>query len=119
MTDKGQETHGTPSHLLTQQERWELQRAFYEAGVMPALYDALVIAKESGLPPPDWVVEESLMVVGDRLKLGFTTGKGAIGNELPKYQAAMKHYRRWQAVKKLRDKGTAWMEVYDEAEKLL
>ena len=59
------------------------------------------------------------MIVGDRLKFGFTTGKGATGNELAKYQAAMRRFRRWQAVKKLRGNGIPWTEVYFEAEEML
>ncbi len=115
----GQKTKNVPPYLMTVEERWKQQRPFFEAGIIPALYDALVLARDSGFEPPDWVIDGVIMVVGDRLKFGFTTGKGATGNELSKYQAAMRRYRRWQAVKRLRKNGIAWAKVYTEAEKLL
>ena len=111
---KGQGTT-KPPFFINLKERWELQRLFYEAGVVPALYDALLLARDSGYPPPDWAVAGALKIVGDRLKFGFTTGKGATGNELAKYRAAMKRFRRWQAVKKLRSEGIQWTKVYAEA----
>lgn len=117
MADQG--TTKKPSFLFCLSDKWELLRTFFEAGVVPALYDALMLASDSGQPPPDWAVEGALRIVGDRLKFGFTKGKGATGNELSKYQAAMRRYRRWQAVKKLRENGIVWSDVYVEAEKLL
>ena len=117
MADPG--TTNKPTFAFNLGEKWELLRTFFEAGVVPALYDALMLARDSSLPPPDWAVEGALRIVGDRLKFGFTTGKGATGNELAKYQAAMKRYRRWQAVKRQRENGTAWTKAYAEAEKLL
>jgi hypothetical protein len=84
--------------------RWKELREFYESGTLAALYDALLLATESGYPPPDWVVEGALKVVGDRLKAGFPLGKGRSGNELAKYQNSMKERRRWQTVKALKQK---------------
>ena len=40
------------SHLFKLSEKWELERTFYEAGVDAALYDALQLARDSELPPP-------------------------------------------------------------------
>ena len=114
-----QSATNNPTFLFRLSDKWELLRTFFEAGVVPALYDALMLARDSGLPPPDWAVEGALEIVGDRLKFGFTTGKGATGNELAKYQAAMKRFRRWQAVKKQREYGTVWTKVYSEAEEIL
>src|SRR5690349_472098 len=81
----------------------ELQ-SFYEQGVIAALHDALVLLREFGGEPPEWVLEGAIRVVADRLKHGFSTGKGQSGNELAKYRNDMMHFRRWQLVEFLRSK---------------
>jgi len=86
-------------------------------GVIAALFDAIILAKESEQPPPEWAMEGALRVIGDRLKFGFK--KGATRNELRDYVMAMKHYHRWQLVKKLLRNGVVWTKVFLEAEKHL
>jgi hypothetical protein len=41
-------------------------------------------------------LDAAIRVIGDRLKFGFSLGKGASGNELAKYRKDMKHFRRYQ-----------------------
>jgi hypothetical protein len=53
-----------PSHLFKYGPRLEEMRAFFEARVYLALYDALVLARDSGNPVPDWVVEGVIPIVG-------------------------------------------------------
>jgi hypothetical protein len=48
-----------PSHLFRYGLRLEEMRVFFEAGVVLALYDALVLARDSGLRVPNWVAEGS------------------------------------------------------------
>jgi hypothetical protein len=48
-------------------------RVFYEAGVVLALYDALVLARDSGLSAPDWVVEGAIPILEAQLKQGIST----------------------------------------------
>lgn len=104
-----------PWVLFRMSPRLEELRLFYDQGVMPALYDALMLVKDSGCPAPEWVIDGALRAVGDRLKLGFPTGKGASGNELARYRNDMKHFRRWQAVMLLLQEGISSMDVFDEA----
>ncbi len=99
--------------------RWEELREIYESGVPAAIYEAILIATESGSPPPDWVLEGALKIIGDRLKLGFSLKNGRSGNELAKYQNSMKHFRRWQVVSKLLENGVVFTKVFGEAEDLL
>ena len=114
----GTKTKISTNFIVNLKQKWNSQRAYYEkGGVIAALFDAIILAKESKQPPPEWVLNGALKVIGDRLKFGFK--KGATGNESQKYEMAMKHYHRWQAVKKLRRKGIVWTKVFHEAEKLL
>ena len=65
------------------------------------------------------MIEGAIKIIGDRLKIGFTTGKGASGNELAKYKADMKHFRRWQAVKRRLDQGATLVDAcYEAADEL-
>ena len=105
--------------LYTLSERWEVQREFYQAGVVAALFDALILARDSGQPPPDWAVEGAINVVGDRLIVGHPIGPGPTGNELSKYKKAMAHFRRWQAVRKAKEKGLSWGNAYTYASNTL
>ncbi len=118
-TGKGTKKKISTTFIVNLERTWEIQHVLYEAGVLPALFDAIFIAKKEGRPLPDWAVDGALNVIGDRLKVGFTKGKGATGNELAKYQMDMKHYHRWQAVKKLKREGIPWSEVYIKALKIL
>ncbi|HEY9080484.1 hypothetical protein [Magnetovibrio sp.] len=126
MTDETSQTqHDNDKHqsgnmiLMTLKERWDLQCTFYKAGVIAALYDALQLARDSGQSPPEWAIEGALAVVGERLKFGFTIGKGAKGNELSNYQKNMSHFRRWQVVQRLRSQGIKWDDVFIKATKYL
>ncbi len=101
-------------YLRTLSEWWESQRTFYEAGVDAALYDALQLARDSGLSPPEWVIEGALDIVGCRLKSGPAKGKGKTA-----YYKAMRRYHRWQAVRKAKDRGATWVDAYGEASEVL
>ena len=94
-------------------------KLFYEQGVMPALYDALVLARENEVPPPNWVLEGAQRVIGDRLKLGFVKGIGVTGNEASQYRFNMMHFRRWQAVKLCLSQGSTLDDAYYDASELL
>ena len=107
-----------PSYLFKYGPRLEEMRIFYEAGVVLALYDALVLARDSGLPAPDWVIEGAISIIGPRLKVGISTGKGASANTAAKYKIDMMHFRRWLVVRELHKKGGAGS-LYKKAEKLL
>lgn len=105
--------------IVNPKRKLRLQKAFYEAGILTALYDALYICTQADIRPPQWVMDGALNVIGDRIKTGSPIGKGQTGNERKKYQAALIHYHRWQAVKQLRRKGIVWTKVYDQAKKKL
>lgn len=105
--------HATPS------ERFGVWRAYYEAGILPALYDALKFAVEIGASPPDWVIEAATHVVRERIANPKILGKGPKGNELSSYKSDMRHVRRWETVKALREKGMTLEHAYQEAQEHL
>lgn len=107
--------------LFSLKDRLEMQRQMFEAGIVPALHDALLLLRDAGAPAPDWVIEGSIKIVADRLVLSFSTGKkGPDGDELWSYQNKMKKFRRWQVVDRLRKRfGMTIPEAADEAEELL
>jgi hypothetical protein len=107
-----------PSHLFKYAALLEEMRVFFEAGVRLALYDALVLARDSGLLVPDWVVEGAIAIMGKQLKRGISTGKGASGNTAAQYKNDMEHFCRWLVVRELHEKG-AKGSLYKEAEKRL
>ena len=116
----GTKTKISTDFIVNLKPKWKSQREFYEkGGVLAALFDAIFLAKESKQPPPEWVLDGALKVIGDRLKAGLKIGKGTKGNESAKYEIEMNHYHRWRTIKILRRKGVKWTKVYDEAEKLL
>lgn len=96
----------------------EEMRIFYEAGVVLALYDALVLIRDGGLPTPDWVIDGTISILGPHFKKGIPTGKGASANSAAKYKNNMKDFRRWLVVRKLhQDENTGGL--YKIAEKIL
>lgn len=107
-----------PKYWFKYGPRLEEMRMFYDAGVVLALYDALVLARDSGLPAPDWVIQGAISLVGPQLKAGISTGKGASANSAAKHNNDMKHFRRWYVVRKLHKEG-ADGGLYKKAEKLL
>jgi hypothetical protein len=94
-----------PSYMFKYGPRLEEMRAFYEADVVLALYDALVLARDSGLPAPDWVIDGAISIIGPHLKVGISTGKGASANTAAKYITDMRHFRRWLVVRQLHQEG--------------
>lgn len=94
-------------------------KAYYDMGVLPALYDALVLCDEFGFPAPEWVITEARNSVGDRLKTGKPIGSTSKIIQPAKYRARMKHFRRWQVVKRLQLNGSKIPKVFDEAKKHL
>ena len=90
---------------LKKAERLPVLKLIAENGSLPALHLALEVLKEGVDEKSKWVVEGALQIVADRVKLGFTIGKGQSGNEFAKHREAMKRLNRWRAVKKLREKG--------------
>jgi hypothetical protein len=109
---------GKPSPFIKYGPQLDEMRIFYEADVVLALYDALVLARDSGLPAPDWVIEGAVPIVGAKLKDGIPTGQGASGNTAARYKTDMKHFHRWLVVRKLHENGAAGS-LYKKAEKLL
>src|SRR6266849_7565983 len=93
-------------------------RVFYEAGVVLALYDALVLVGFSNVRAPGWVIKGAISIIGPQLKAGISTGKGASANTAAKYQNEMMHFRRWLVVRNLQEKGVEGG-LYEKAEKLL
>ena len=61
----------------------ELKVFYSVGGIIPPLYDALVLVRDSGCQTPEWVIDGAIRIVGDRLKQGYTIGYGPTGNELP------------------------------------
>lgn len=104
-----------PSHRLNE------LRAFYEAGAIAALYDALVIIRDSWLEAPEWVISGATRIVAERLEDGRSTAKaGASANEKKQYSDKMKRYRRWQVVRYLREEEKMSGEsVFSTAQELL
>lgn len=102
--------------LFTPKERFELLRAFYDAGILPALYDALIMCEEFGFPPPEWAIKGARNAVGDRLLTGKPTGSTSAIIQPGNYRAMMKRLRRWQVVKMLQLKGSKIPKVFEEAE---
>jgi hypothetical protein len=107
-----------PKYWFKYGARVEGMRIFYEAGIMLALYDALILTRDSGRPAPEWVIEGALSIIGPLLKAGITTGKGASANTAAKYKTDMRHFCRWLVVRALHKEGTDGS-LYKKAEKLL
>jgi hypothetical protein len=78
--------------------RMEELRAFANAGVVPALYDALRLLANNPERTPKWVIELTLEVVADRLKHGTKLVTGT--NDRKLYQRQIKSYYRWRCVYK-------------------
>ena len=90
---------------------------FWNAGVTPALYDAMKHAEQKG-EVPDWVFAGALKVVKDRLAAGFET-QTALGkrkDEKKIYRAEVRDYYRWRAVWKNRPpESETWDDAYAKA----
>ncbi len=61
------------------------------------------------------MLDGCLKLIEDRLKFGFTIGTGQARNELSNYRINMIHFRRWQAVRKVRSEGIKFPKAYSEA----
>ena len=64
---------------------------------------------------PEWVLEGAILIVGDRIKFGFTKGMGPTGNERSQYRKIKEHYWRWWTVNTLREQGIKPSSLYFEA----
>lgn len=117
-TKKGASSSAAKAFIDFDKE-WKRLEGHWEAGVVVALYDALILARDSGRNPPEWVLEGARKVVEDRLKQGFSQGKGQLGNELSKHRSRMVKYSRYQCVKKHRSDGMTIEDACVAAEKQL
>ena len=100
-------------------ERMAVWRAYYDAGIIPALYDALTFAEEYGAHPPDWAIKAATQIVKERIENPKILGKGPKGNELSNYRTDMKHLFRWQIVKGLRAGGMKLDKAYVKTQERL
>ena len=105
--------------LYSLKEKLELLRAFYDHGTLPALYDALVLCRDFGVPLPSWVLEGTINAVADRLVSGKPSGSDSSIVQPAAYHNRMKHLRRWQVVKLLQAHGFKTPNVFKEAEAFL
>ncbi|WP_368506941.1 hypothetical protein [Bradyrhizobium lupini] len=105
--------------LFRVSERLEEMRAVYKEGNPLGLFDALVIALQSGIVLPDWAIEAAIDELQPLVAKGVTTGKGQTGNTLAAYKTDMVHYRRWSTVEQCRVSGKTLEESCYEAEKSL
>jgi hypothetical protein len=78
--------------------RMDELRAFAEAGVVPALHDALRHLIENPEKTPRWVIESVIRVVAERLQTGTKLISGA--NDRKLYKNRIKSYYRWRCVYK-------------------
>jgi hypothetical protein len=96
---------------------WELKE-FWEAGVTPALYDALKHLKlNSQIEPPGWILDASIKVVEDRLRAGFETKQKAEkrNDERKIYKSEIRDYYSWRSVRKFKLAGNTWPRAYEKA----
>lgn len=94
---------GVESYLVIKDvEKWlEEREVFFEAGVIPALYDALYLCKKADHPLPAWAVDGALAVIEERLRTGKSKGKGPKSNDASASKKDRDHFQRWVAVRKL------------------
>lgn len=111
------------SWFFNQGRDMENMRIAYEAGIMPALYDAIfcyrLYMEPGSRPCPEWIWDGVTQVLEDRLRDGKTIGKGQTGNERAKYLTNMKHYYRWVAVRVARENGFKGRTAFEKASKML
>lgn len=90
------------------QRQLTASRKAYNAGVLPALYDAICACVEGDIPPPPWVMAAMLDTV-ERLFAGkFSDAAGRTGNPKARYRANLVHYVRWDAVVEVRERQAAY-----------
>lgn len=76
----------------------EICKRAYEAGAIPALYDALLICEENRVAPPDWMFP----ALRDALERWFAEKpaniRGRLANPRKKYKMDLIHFLRWDKV---------------------
>ncbi len=70
----------------------------FEAGIVAALYDAILICLEADLPSPKWVQIGTARLMKEMFSGGLERKKGRTGNPFARYRNDMIHYARWDAV---------------------
>lgn len=73
-----------------------------EAGVLPALYDAIVLCRQFDHPPEIWMMERLEDIMGQILTGCLTNPRKKYVSEITKYRARQRHLVRWEAVKDIR-----------------
>lgn len=86
-------------------QRWpirlkRLRNSYEKQGVLPALYDAVELVRDSeGSNATRWVFDAALEIIADRLtNPKAVSGGGRSANELSKHQTDMLHLDRWKRV---------------------
>jgi len=117
---------GNPTNrkVKTWPEWDKAMREACEAGVLPALADALRFYfdpddYEEELPLPLWLRKALLEHLEQMMRGGLKTGPGSTGTVWSRYRADMRHLFRWRAVKNFKDQGSTWEEAYELAHKKL
>jgi hypothetical protein len=90
------------SFIFRVQPRLAEYEKSYNAGIIPALFTALHLIRDSGFPTPNWVLEGAIKIVGERLTNPKSKKRGGPGaNELTQYQNMMRDLRRWWLVQEV------------------
>ena len=87
---------------IDERELYVREKAF-KAGVVAALYDAILICLETDLPSPKWVQIGTARLMEEVFSGGLERKKGRTGNPFARYRNDIIHYARWDAVTEARD----------------
>ena len=101
-----QDFTGSPEPARDLSEFWSREFRRYEqafsAGVELALYEALVVCGQEGIPPEPWMLKAMLLFMEDPMGRAHKK-RGRTGNALSKYRQDLIHYRRWDVVVEVRE----------------